>query len=220
MWLGALASWRAGLVGRLVEEYGSVSEVLDRPVAELRAFLRPRRERRSAATHDCDARAPGAAPCGTAGATAARGSAPGSLRSVAGAPADGAAERAAERAAFLRALSAAPSAWTAVSLPTGRLQVAWSDILYPPALRRLADPPLCLFVAARAADAVVRERLELLCGALAVAVVGTRGPSPYGGEMAALLARDLALRGVTVVSGLALGVDAVAQAAALRAGAG
>ncbi len=170
-------------MGRLVKEYGSVSEVLDRPVAELRAFLRCRRV-------------------------------------SSGASALGADERAAESDSYAEVLAAAPAACASITPAAGRLQVAWADALYPPSLRRLSDPPLCLFVAARAADAVIRARLTILCGSLAVAVVGTRGPSPYGAEMAALLGRDLALRGVVVVSGLALGVDALAQAAALRAGDG
>ncbi len=52
----------------------------------------------------------------------------------------------------------------------------------------------------------------------AVAIVGTRHATPYGIRMAATLARDLALRGVTVVSGLAAGIDAAAHQAALDAG--
>lgn len=197
VWLGTLASWRGGLVGRLVKEYGSVGEVLGRPMAELRAFVRPKRTRPPG-----DGRRVGAE-------TGRRGPAH-----------DPEAEAAAERKAFDQVLAASPTSFVTDAAVPGRLDVAWTDPLYPPALRRLADPPLCLFVAARADDAVMRSRLTLLCGALGVAVVGTRGPSPYGADMAALLARDLALRGVVVVSGLALGVDALAQAAALRAGAG
>ena len=54
--------------------------------------------------------------------------------------------------------------------------------------------------------------------ALAVAVVGSRYPTPYGEQMAWSLAGDLARRGVTVVSGLARGVDIAAHRGALRAG--
>jgi DNA processing protein len=95
--------------------------------------------------------------------------------------------------------------------------VAWCDPLYPPALRQLADPPLCLFVRARCDDREIWRRLQILCTAPAVAVVGTRAPSPYGTEMAWALGRDLTSRGVLVVSGLALGIDATAQAAAIGA---
>ncbi len=51
-----------------------------------------------------------------------------------------------------------------------------------------------------------------------VAIVGTRRPSSYGKEVTHRLSYDLAARGVIIVSGLALGVDAIAHAAALEAG--
>ncbi|MES2876293.1 MAG: DNA-processing protein DprA [Patescibacteria group bacterium] len=51
-----------------------------------------------------------------------------------------------------------------------------------------------------------------------VAIVGTRRPSAYGKEVTRRLATDLAKRGVVIVSGLALGVDAIAHSATLEAG--
>src|SRR5689334_17301264 len=51
-----------------------------------------------------------------------------------------------------------------------------------------------------------------------VAIVGTRRPSSYGKEVTHRLASDLARRGIVIVSGLALGVDAIAHAAALEVG--
>lgn len=51
-----------------------------------------------------------------------------------------------------------------------------------------------------------------------VAIVGTRRPSPYGKEVTHRLAYDLASRGIVIVSGLALGVDAIGHKAALDAG--
>ncbi|MBC7512153.1 DNA-processing protein DprA [Candidatus Saccharibacteria bacterium] len=51
-----------------------------------------------------------------------------------------------------------------------------------------------------------------------VAIIGTRRPSAYGREVTQRLSGDLAKRGVVIVSGLALGVDALAHQAALEAG--
>jgi DNA processing protein len=86
--------------------------------------------------------------------------------------------------------------------------VAWTSATYPPRLRDITDPPLALCVRGTlvAADEV------------AVAVVGARRASEYGRRMAGELARGLAESGVTVVSGLAAGIDAAAHAGALAAG--
>ncbi len=82
------------------------------------------------------------------------------------------------------------------------------DEEYPINLREIYNRPPFLFL-----------RGELLPqDNRAIAVVGTRGPSPDGLAQARQLAGDLASRGVTVLSGLALGIDAVAHEAALDAG--
>ena len=60
--------------------------------------------------------------------------------------------------------------------------------------------------------------LELLCSEPAVAIVGTRDPSPYGTEVARSLGRGLGAAGVPVVSGLALGIDATAHRGCLEGG--
>jgi len=79
---------------------------------------------------------------------------------------------------------------------------------YPDRLREIYDPPAVLWV---------RGSVELLARP-GIAVVGTRQPSPYGAGMAELLSRDLAHRGLTILSGMARGVDTAAHKGALDAG--
>ena len=81
---------------------------------------------------------------------------------------------------------------------------------YPERLLDLVDPPALLH------STVAPARLTELCEAPAVAVVGTRRASSYGLEVATALGRGLAAAGVTVVSGLALGIDAAAHRGALE----
>lgn len=76
---------------------------------------------------------------------------------------------------------------------------------YPPLLLELGDPPAVLFALGR------MEALDALRDEPAVAIVGTRNPSPYGSEVADSLGRGLGAAGVPVVSGLALGIDATAH---------
>jgi DNA processing protein len=83
---------------------------------------------------------------------------------------------------------------------------------YPGSLRELPDPPTTLFCMGR------RDVLASLSGEPAVAVVGTRRPSPYGNEVAYGLGRGLGASGVTVVSGLALGIDATSHRGCLDGG--
>ena len=85
------------------------------------------------------------------------------------------------------------------------------DAAYPPALNDLQAAPAVLFTS----DA---GRLGRMLGEPAVAVVGARRASTYGLETARALGRGLSAAGVTVVSGMALGVDSAAQAGALEAG--
>jgi DNA processing protein len=82
------------------------------------------------------------------------------------------------------------------------------DVEYPAYLREIFDPPGVLYCAGD---------LEALQGP-AVAIVGTRTPSPYGRAVAEKLAEDLASRGVVIVSGLALGIDSIAHWGALKTG--
>ena len=87
--------------------------------------------------------------------------------------------------------------------------LGWGLPGYPPRLLPLAEAPLALFHKGDPA---------ILQGKAAVALVGTRTPTPYGREAAERLAAGLASRGVVVVSGLARGVDSHAHKAALQAG--
>lgn len=84
--------------------------------------------------------------------------------------------------------------------------IAITDPVYPALLRQTADPPPVLFVSGRA---------ELLCGP-ALAVVGSRNPTPAGAENARAFAAAVSRCGITVVSGLARGIDGLAHEAALE----
>jgi DNA processing protein len=90
----------------------------------------------------------------------------------------------------------------------GTTLVPVTDSRYPALLRDIYDPPPLLFA---------RGRIELLAS-LMVAVVGTRRPSPYGVTAAGRLSKDLAVAGLTIVSGMARGIDTAAHRAALDAG--
>jgi DNA processing protein len=86
--------------------------------------------------------------------------------------------------------------------------LSWEDPAYPPLLREVPAPPPLLYI---------RGQLQPE-DAWAVAVVGTRRISSYGREVTRRLVSALARSGITIVSGLARGVDGVAHRAALEAG--
>ncbi len=90
----------------------------------------------------------------------------------------------------------------------GATFITAQDADYPPRLLEIYDPPAVLWV---------RGDVSLLSRA-GIAVVGTRAPSAYGSGMAELLSRDLANRGLTILSGMARGVDSAAHKGALDAG--
>lgn len=85
--------------------------------------------------------------------------------------------------------------------------VPWSDHRYPVALAAIPDPPPVLWM---------RGDPDALPGP-AVAVVGSRAATPYARHVGTALGSSLAARGVTVVSGLARGVDSAAHLGALAA---
>jgi DNA processing protein len=88
--------------------------------------------------------------------------------------------------------------------------IALRDEDYPAALRHIHDPPPLLW--ARGARTSFRDR------AIAIAIVGARDASAWGIAFASRLAGGLAERGITVVSGLALGIDAAAHRGAIDVG--
>ncbi|HSD09942.1 MAG TPA: DNA-processing protein DprA [Candidatus Binatia bacterium] len=104
--------------------------------------------------------------------------------------------------------------WTEVDEELRRAGDAGADLVsidearYPAALRFIHDPPPVLYVRGRL------ERVDVE----SIAIVGSRSASPYGLESAERLAGGLAAAGVTVVSGLAIGIDAAAHRGALAAG--
>ena len=90
----------------------------------------------------------------------------------------------------------------------GARVLTWESPDYPRLLREISDPPPVLYVKGTITEEDV----------WAVAVVGTRGASVYGREVTRRLAATLARSGITIVSGLARGIDAEAHRAALGAG--
>ena len=87
------------------------------------------------------------------------------------------------------------------------------DSLYPQGLLQLSDPPLMLYTMGRMALA---PTLGLADGVGGVAIVGSRNPTPQGAANAESFASALSHAGLTVVSGMALGVDAAAHRGALQ----
>ncbi len=76
---------------------------------------------------------------------------------------------------------------------------------YPSLLKEIKDPPPVIYVKGELSDS------------FNLAIVGTRKPSPYGRKVAREFAKEIALRGVCVVSGLARGIDSEAHRGALEA---
>jgi DNA processing protein len=86
--------------------------------------------------------------------------------------------------------------------------VNWAEPEYPQSLLQIYDPPVMLYV---------RGDTSILNGP-SIAIVGTRRPTVYGTQMSDRMGRDLATRGLTIVSGMARGVDAIAHQGATAAG--
>lgn len=96
-----------------------------------------------------------------------------------------------------------------------RVRAAGGDVMivddgsYPALLREISDPPITLYV---------KGAWELCINQPCVALVGSRKCSTYGVNTSQMLARELAAHGVTIVSGLARGIDAAAHRGAMEAG--
>lgn len=90
--------------------------------------------------------------------------------------------------------------------PDGIARMTPHDELWPMRLSTIADPPKQLFV---------RGQTSLL-RSTCVAVVGSRRASPYGTEACSMVASSLARAGITVVSGMAFGIDSIAHTSALE----
>ncbi len=88
-----------------------------------------------------------------------------------------------------------------------RIVTFW-DKEYPDNLKKIYDPPVMLFVRGTLSD---KDKYS-------IAIVGTRAPSDYGRHIAEKIARELAEKGICIVSGLARGIDTACHTAAVRAG--
>jgi DNA processing protein len=111
-----------------------------------------------------------------------------------------------------RAAERDPERMLAAVVGSGAWATCRHDDLYPEALHDLGDGPAVIFGRGRALTLGELRRDE------AVTIVGSRRPSRYGRELARELGAELAAAGITVVSGMALGIDSAAQAGALGTG--
>src|SRR5437588_5832658 len=85
--------------------------------------------------------------------------------------------------------------------------VNWTDPEYPQSLLQIYDPPVMLYV---------RGDPDVL-NLPSIGIVGTRRPTLYGTQMAERLGRELAARGLVLVSGMARGIDAIGHQGAMNA---
>lgn len=89
----------------------------------------------------------------------------------------------------------------------GQILTVW-DEEYPKLLKRIFDPPLVL-----EAIGNIEER-----DGFAISVVGTRNPTNYGRLVAEKISAELAEQGITIISGMARGIDSIAHSAAIKSG--
>src|SRR6202521_583190 len=83
----------------------------------------------------------------------------------------------------------------------------WTEPEYPQSLLQIYDPPVMLYVGGD----------PQILNLPSISIVGTRKPTLYGMQMAERLGRDLAVRGLVIVSGMARGIDAIGHQGAMAA---
>jgi DNA processing protein len=89
----------------------------------------------------------------------------------------------------------------------GRLITMW-DQEYPPILKKIYDPPILFYILGEFAES----------DQYSIAVVGTRQPTNYGKVQAEKISMELAKQGITIISGMARGIDSIAHNATIKTG--
>jgi len=97
------------------------------------------------------------------------------------------------------------STLSSLSKINGRIITYWDED-YPELLRRIYYPPILLYAIGEFSESDKNS----------IAIVGTRMPTNYGKQNAEMFAQDLALNNITVVSGMARGIDSTAHRATLK----
>jgi DNA protecting protein DprA len=87
--------------------------------------------------------------------------------------------------------------------------LSWEDKRYPSSLKKIADPPICLYIKGNLSNFDFEKDFFL-------GVVGTRKPTSYGEALTKKFTSQLASMGMVIVSGMALGIDSLAHWAALN----
>jgi DNA processing protein len=89
----------------------------------------------------------------------------------------------------------------------GRIITIW-DQEFPPLLKKIYDPPILFYILGELAES----------DQYSIAVVGTRQPTNYGKVQTEKISMDLARQGITIISGMARGIDSIAHNAAIKSG--
>lgn len=87
--------------------------------------------------------------------------------------------------------------------------ISWEDKNYPPQLRDISDPPICLYIKGNLKSINFKS-------SYCIGIVGTRRPTSYGIQITKKFASELSRAGFIIVSGMASGIDAVAHRSALE----